>query len=113
MSDCLFCKIDRGEIPAKMIYQDPDLFAFEDIGPQAPTHILICPRKHLASLDDAAPEDAALLGRALMVAKQLAADRKLGGGYRLVLNTGREAGQTVFHMHFHLMGGRQFHWPPG
>lgn len=113
MIDCLFCKISRGEIPAKMIYQDRDLFAFEDIGPQAPTHILICPRKHVASLDDASPEDAELLGRALLVGKQLAADRKVDGGYRLVLNTGREAGQSVFHMHFHLLGGREFRWPPG
>ena len=113
MADCLFCKISRGEIPAKMVYKDDDVFAFEDIAPQAPTHILICPRKHVAGLDDAVAEDAALLGRTLMIAKQLAADRKLNPGYRLVLNTGGKAGQTVFHMHFHLLGGREFHWPPG
>jgi len=113
MTDCLFCKISRGEIPAKLVYQDADLFAFDDIAPQSPTHILICPRKHLASLDEAVAEDAAPLGRALIVAKQLATDRKLTGGYRLVLNTGSGAGQTVFHLHFHLLGGRAFRWPPG
>jgi histidine triad (HIT) family protein len=112
VSDCLFCKIAKGEIPAKIVYQDPDVFAFADIAPQAPTHILICPQKHMASLNDASPEDNALLGRILLVAKQLAADRKISD-YRLVLNTGREAGQTVFHVHFHLLGGREFHWPPG
>ena len=113
MSDCLFCKIGEGKIPAKLVYQDADLFAFEDIAPQAPTHILICPRKHIVSLTDAGAADAALLGRALLVAAQLAADRGLNEGYRTVINSGPRAGQSVFHLHVHLMGGRDFHWPPG
>jgi histidine triad (HIT) family protein len=113
MTDCLFCKISRKEIPAKFVYEDPDLFAFEDIAPQAPTHILICPRKHVTSLTDTAPEDAAILGRALRLAAQLATERGLTGGYRTVINNGRGAGQTVFHLHVHLLGGRDFRWPPG
>lgn len=113
MTDCLFCKISRKEIPAKLVYEDPDLFAFEDIAPQAPTHILICPRKHVASLTDTTPEDAAILGRAQRVAAQLATERGLTSGYRTVINNGRGAGQTVFHLHVHLLGGRDFRWPPG
>jgi histidine triad (HIT) family protein len=113
MTDCLFCKISRKEIPAKLVYEDPDIFAFEDISPQAPTHILICPRKHIASLTNTQPEDAALLGRALRLAAQLATERGLAPGYRTVINNGRGAGQTVFHLHIHLLGGRDFRWPPG
>lgn len=113
MSDCIFCRISRNEVPAKMVYQDADLFAFEDIAPQAPTHILICPRKHLASLDEAGAGDAAVLGRALVVAAQLAGERGLTGGYRTVVNNGPGAGQSVFHVHVHLLGGRTFRWPPG
>jgi histidine triad (HIT) family protein len=113
MTDCIFCKISRQEISAKMVYQDADLFAFEDIAPQAPTHILICPRKHLPSLTEAGAEDAALLGRMLLVAAQLAAERALTNGYRTVVNNGRGAGQSVFHLHVHLLGGRSFRWPPG
>ena len=113
MTDCIFCKISRGEIPANLLYQDSELFAFEDISPQAPSHILICPRKHLVSLSDTAEGDAAWLGRALLVAARLAADRGLGGGYRVVVNNGSRVGQTVLHLHFHLLGGRDFHWPPG
>jgi histidine triad (HIT) family protein len=113
MNDCIFCKIARHELPAKLVYEDPDLFAFEDIAPKAPTHILICPRQHLQALDDAKEPDAALLGRAMLVASRLAAERNLKDGYRVVVNNGRGAGQTVFHLHFHLLGGREFHWPPG
>ncbi len=113
MSDCLFCKIGKKEIAAKLVYEDPDIFAFEDIHPQAPTHILICPRKHFASLDDAKPDDTALLGRMHLVAAQLAAERKLTDGYRTIFNNGRGAGQSVFHLHLHLLGGRAFRWPPG
>jgi histidine triad (HIT) family protein len=113
MTDCLFCKISRKEIPAKIVYEDPDLFAFEDIAPQAPTHILICPRKHVVSLTDTTPEDNATLGRALRIAAQLATERGLTNGYRTVINNGRGAGQTVFHLHVHLLGGRDFRWPPG
>jgi len=113
MDDCIFCKICKRELPAKLVYEDPELFAFEDISPQAPTHILICSRKHLEKLGDAAEQDGPLLGRALLVAAKIAAERKLGSGYRVVVNNGRGAGQTVWHLHFHLLGGRDFHWPPG
>ena len=113
MTDCLFCKIERKEIPAKLVYEDADLFAFEDIHPQAPTHILICPRKHLGSLTDATPADATMLGKLQLVAAKLATDRNLAEGYRTVINNGRGAGQSVFHVHLHLLGGRDFRWPPG
>jgi histidine triad (HIT) family protein len=113
MDDCLFCRIGRHELPAKIVYEDPELFAFEDIHPQAPVHILICPRKHMVSLDDAAPDDAPVLGRMLRLAAQLAAERKITDGYRTLLNNGRGAGQSVFHLHLHLLGGRPFRWPPG
>ncbi len=113
MDDCLFCKIARKEIPAKFIYEDDAVFAFEDIQPQAPIHILICPKKHLASLVDATAEDTALLGQLQLVAAGLAADKKLTDGYRTVVNSGRGAGQSVFHLHLHLLGGRGFRWPPG
>lgn len=113
MNDCIFCRIGRKEAPAKMVYEDPDVFAFEDLHPQAPTHILICPRKHVASLDEVAAEDASLMGRLLLVAAQLAGQRKLSDGYRAVFNNGRGAGQSVFHLHLHLLGGRAFRWPPG
>ncbi len=113
MNDCLFCKIGRKEIPAKLIYEDAEIFAFEDIQPQAPTHILLCPRKHFVSLTDATEGDAALLGKLQLVAAKLAVDRKLTEGYRTVFNNGRGAGQSVFHLHLHLLGGRDFRWPPG
>jgi len=100
-ADCLFCKIAAKKIPSKIVYEDDDVFAFEDIGPQAPTHILICPRKHVASLDEAGTED------------QLARKLNLLEGYRTVLNNGSGAGQSVFHLHLHLLGGRAFRWPPG
>jgi histidine triad (HIT) family protein len=112
-ADCLFCKIAAKKIPSKIVYEDPDLFAFEDISPQAPAHILICPRKHFESLNEAAPEDQAVLGKMQLVAAQLARERHLLEGYRTVLNNGRGAGQSVFHLHLHLLGGRVFRWPPG
>jgi histidine triad (HIT) family protein len=113
MTDCLFCKIGRKEIPSKIVYEDADIFAFEDIQPQAPSHVLICPRKHLVSLTEATAEDAAMLGKLQLVAAKLAAERRLIDGYRTVLNNGRGAGQSVFHLHLHLLGGREFRWPPG
>lgn len=113
MSDCIFCKIGGKELPAKLIYEDADIFAFDDIHPQAPTHILICPRKHMVSLNDATAEDAALLGRMLLVAKKLAAERRISGGYRTVINNGADAGQSVDHLHLHVLGGRAMRWPPG
>jgi histidine triad (HIT) family protein len=112
-ADCLFCKIAAKQIPSKIVYEDDDIFAFEDIGPQAPTHILICPRKHFASLNEATLEDQALLGKLQLVAADLARKLNLLEGYRTVLNSGRGAGQSVFHLHLHLLGGRAFRWPPG
>ena len=112
MDDCLFCKIGKKEIPSKLVYEDADIFAFEDIQPQAPSHVLICPRKHLVSLSDATAEDTAMLGKLQLVAAKLAGERKLTAGYRTVLNNGRGAGQSVFHLHLHLLGGRDFRWPP-
>jgi histidine triad (HIT) family protein len=111
--DCIFCKIGRKELPAKLIHDDAEIFAFEDIHPQAPTHLLVCPKKHMVSLNDAAAEDAAMLGRMLLVAKQLADKRGLKGGYRTVINNGAEAGQSVDHLHLHVLGGRAMRWPPG
>lgn len=112
-ADCLFCKIAAKRIPSKIVYEDADIFAFEDISPQAPTHILLCPRKHFVSLDDAQAEDQALIGKLHLVAAQLARERNLLAGYRTVFNNGSGAGQSVFHLHLHLLGGRQFRWPPG
>ena len=111
--DCLFCRIGAKQIPSKMVYEDPELFAFEDISPQAPTHILICPRKHFESLTDASQEDQVVLGKLQLVAAQLARERQLLQGYRTVLNSGEGAGQSVFLLHLHLLGGRPFRWPPG
>jgi histidine triad (HIT) family protein len=112
-TDCLFCEIAAKKIPAKLVYEDADLFAFEDIDPQAPTHILLCPRKHFASLHEAAGGEQAVLGKLQLVAAQLARERNLQSGYRTVINTGAGAGQSVFHLHLHLLGGRAFQWPPG
>jgi len=113
MENCLFCRIGAKQVPSKIVYEDERIFAFEDIHPQAPTHILICPRKHLVSLTDAAAEDAALLGHLLLAAAQMARERNLLAGYRTLFNSGAGAGQSVFHLHLHLLGGRSFHWPPG
>ena len=112
-ADCLFCKIAAKQIPANLLYDDADVFAFADISPQAPTHILICPKQHFASLAEAGAEHAAVLGKIAMVAAQIAREKNLESGYRTVINTGGGAGQTVFHLHMHLLGGRNFHWPPG
>jgi histidine triad (HIT) family protein len=112
-ADCLFCKIAAKQIPSKVVFEDDEVFAFEDIGPQAPTHVLIIPRRHIASLEEATPEDQAVLGKLQLVAADLARKLKLAGGYRTVVNTGEGAGQSVFHLHLHLLGGRSFRWPPG
>jgi histidine triad (HIT) family protein len=110
--DCLFCRIIRREIPATLVYESPDCVAFRDINPQAPTHILVIPREHVASLNDAT--DAAMLGRLSLVAAELAKKEGIAeAGYRTVVNTNRAAGQTVFHVHLHLLGGRDLGWPPG
>ncbi len=112
-SPCLFCKIIEGQAPARIIYEDDRVVAFEDIHPQAPTHVLIVPRKHVASLGDAAHEDAPLIGHMHLVAAQIAQERNITKGYRTLLNNGPLAGQSVYHLHLHLLGGRGFGWPPG
>jgi len=112
-NDCLFCKIATKKIPAKVVYEDEDVFAFEDINPQAPVHLLVCPKKHFESLHHASGEDLMVVGKVAMIAAQLARERNLQSGYRTVMNTGAGAGQTVFHLHMHLLGGRTFGWPPG
>jgi histidine triad (HIT) family protein len=112
--DCLFCRIVEGKLPAKIVYEDDRAVAIQDIHPQAPVHLLVLPRKHVASLHDARSEDEALLGHLFLVAAQLARERGLDAkGYRSVVNNGAWAGQSVFHLHVHVMGGRAFHWPPG
>lgn len=112
--DCLFCKIAAGEIPAKLVYEDDKAVAFDDINPQAPHHTLIIPRKHIATANDILPEDNALIGHLFQVAKKLAGDLGIADeGYRLVMNCNQGAGQTVFHIHAHLLGGRPLSWPPG
>ena len=109
---CLFCRIVRREIAAKLVHEDEHTIAFRDIDPKAPTHVLVIPKTHVASLDEAS--DAEMLGRLLLVAKSLAASEGVAAeGYRTVLNTGANAGQTVFHIHLHLLGGRKLGWPPG
>ena len=113
MDDCLFCKIAARQTPAKLVYEDETVVAFEDIHPQSPVHVLVVPRKHLPSLREVTPEDEPLLGHLFAVAAQLARDRKIEKGFRTVVNNGSWAGQSVYHLHVHLMGGRVFHWPPG
>ena len=113
MSDCLFCRVLSGEIPSKKVYEDERAYAFEDINPQAPTHILIIPKKHVVGLKEAGPGDAELLGYCQLVAARIARERKIEDGYRTVFNVGPRAGQSVFHLHLHLLGGRNLSWPPG
>jgi len=111
---CLFCRIASGAINAKKVYEDDATIAFEDINPQAPTHVLVIPRKHIASLDDMSESDSVIVGATLARAAAIARDLHLNSdGYRLIVNCGEAAGQTVFHIHFHLLGGRVFGWPPG
>ena len=112
--NCLFCRIAAGQIPAEVVYQDDRSVAFRDINPQAPVHVLIIPRDHLESLDEAARRDEAMLGHLLRVAARIANDQGLSeSGYRAVINTGQGAGQSVFHLHVHILGGRTMTWPPG
>ncbi len=113
-ADCLFCRIARREARAAIIYEDDRMVAFEDINPQAPVHALIIPKAHYASLAEAAEKDEALLGALLLRAREIAREKGLSArGYRIVLNTGPDSGQAVFHIHFHLLGGRPMGWPPG
>jgi histidine triad (HIT) family protein len=113
MNDCLFCRIISGEIPCNKIYEDEHTLAFDDSNPQAPSHVLVVPKKHLRGLKEASPEDAELIGRCQLVAAEIARQRSIEEGYRTVLNVGPKAGQSVFHLHVHLLGGRSLHWPPG
>lgn len=110
MSDCLFCRIVKGEIPSRKVFDDDATFAFEDISPRAPVHILVVPKRHSARIADA--DDAADLGRLFLAATRIARERNLSD-YRLVVNNGEAAGQSVFHLHVHLLGGRPMSWPPG
>jgi histidine triad (HIT) family protein len=112
--NCLFCRIVRDEIPAKKVYEDDEVVAFEDVNPQAPTHVLVIPRRHIASLDALTATDANVIGNVVVRASEIAREQGLDQeGYRLVVNCGEGAGQTVFHIHAHLLGGRGFRWPPG
>lgn len=112
-SNCVFCRILRGETPAKKVYEDQHVFAFEDINPQAPTHVLVIPKKHFAGLKEAQADEAELIGRCHLAAAEIARQRNIEQGYRTVLNVGPGAGQSVFHLHVHLLGGRSLGWPPG
>ena len=109
----VFARILRGELPCAKVYEDEHVFAFEDIKPKAPTHVLVVPKKHFAGLNDAQAEDADVIGRCHLVAAEIARQRNVEDGYRTVVNVGPGAGQTVFHLHVHLLGGRGLNWPPG
>ena len=113
MADCLFCRIVKGEIPSKKVYEDERTFAFEDINPKAPTHVLVVPKRHIVGLKEATAEDVELLGYCQLVAAKIARQRGIEDGYRTVYNVGAKAGQSVFHLHLHLLGGRALSWPPG
>lgn len=112
--DCLFCKIAQGDVPVSKMFEDSELLAFQDIHPQAPKHLLIIPKRHIATIDDAEGKDEQLLGRMILAAKKLANTEQLSEkGYRLVFNVNAGGGQQVYHIHLHLLGGRQMTWPPG
>ncbi len=112
--DCLFCKIAAGEIPSEKVYADENFYAFKDINPGAPTHILIVPRKHIARINEVQPEDAGLIGNMVLCANKIAeAEELTERGFRYVINCNEDGGQTVFHVHLHILGGRALEWPPG
>ena len=114
MTDCIFCKIAAGEIPASTLYDDGEVVIFHDINPEAPVHLLIIPRRHIPTLNDLTEADAALIGRLHLAGKQVAAELGVAeSGYRTVINCNRDAGQIVFHVHMHLLAGRELGWPPG
>lgn len=113
MSNCLFCKIVAGDIPAKRLYEDDLSLAFADINPQAPVHLLVIPKQHIASTAHTSADDAGLLGHLLTTVVKIAVEQRLDHGYRVVINTGADGGQTVDHLHLHLLGGRPMGWPPG
>lgn len=112
--DCLFCKLVNGDIPAKILYQDDDVIAFEDIAPQAPTHFLVIPKRHISTLNDLSDDDAALVGKLPITAAKIAKEMGIAeGGYRVAMNCNEMGGQTVYHIHMHVLGGRAMTWPPG
>ncbi len=114
MDNCVFCRILARKIPAKFVYEDETCFGIEDINPQSPVHLLVMPKEHLVTLNDFKPEHEGLLGHLLTISARLAHERGIDSrGYRVVINNGTHAGQSVFHLHVHVMGGRTFHWPPG
>jgi len=113
MSDCIFCKIAEGEIPSNKAYEDDKILVFHDLDPQAPVHVLMIPKKHISSLNETTEEDAKLLSYMMLKIKDVARDLGLENGYRVVINTGEDGGQTVKHMHIHILGQRSMIWPPG
>lgn len=113
MSDCLFCRIIAKEIPAKLEHESDSMIAIQDINPQAPVHLLIMPKKHIARVNDLKETDRLIMGEMIFLAKKLASEKKIEEGFRLVFNNGPKAGQSVFHIHLHLLGGRNMAWPPG
>jgi histidine triad (HIT) family protein len=114
MTDCLFCRIGKKEIPSRTVFEDDQAVAFEDISPQAPTHILVIPRKHIPSTSEIGPDDNSLIGHLISTAARIAGERNIAeSGYRLVINCGSDAGQAVHHLHVHILGGRPMRWPPG
>lgn len=114
MSECLFCKFVDGTMKTGIVWEDDDVIAFEDINPQAPTHVLVIPRKHIPSIEEIRPEDAEVVGKLFLAAKEIARERgHHEKGYRVVMNMGADAGQAVYHIHLHLLGGRALSWPPG
>ncbi len=114
MADCLFCKMVSGAIKPDVVYENTEVLAFRDLNPQAPTHILVIPKRHIATLNDLGEEDTHLVGKLFLAAKEVARLEEIdASGYRTLINCNAEAGQTVFHLHLHVLGGRQMHWPPG
>ncbi len=113
MPDCLFCNIVEGKVPSRKVFEDDRTYAFEDVNPQAPTHVLVVPKKHISGLPEAQLTDADLIGHCYLVAARIAQERKVEGTFRTVCNVGPGAGQTVFHLHIHVLGGRDMKWPPG
>jgi histidine triad (HIT) family protein len=114
MAECLFCRIIRRDLPASVVYEDDRLIAFDDINPQGPTHVLVVPKRHIASLNDLSEGDDQIVGQLVRRAAAIADERGVSsGGFRVVFNTNRDAGQSVFHIHLHLIGGRHLSWPPG
>ena len=114
MPDCLFCKMVAGDIQPDVVFEDDEVLAFRDVNPQAPLHVLVIPKAHIATTNDLTPDTAGLLGQMYLAAKQIAADERVAeAGYRMVMNCNAGAGQSVFHIHLHLLGGRAFAWPPG